>query len=278
MPGERWSDEEIQFVKNNFEEMSCEEMAEKLPGRTKRSVQHLFGRLGLERGRPKVGDTIKYLTIKRLFLKKVGSQNQTYAFCVCKCGKETEVLLYSISCGDTKSCGCLHKAIVKQRCLDGKGPSYKGGNNNLKNPLYSSWMNMRQRCNNENHPRYGDYGGRGILVCEDWNNDFALFEKWALNNGYQNGLTIERKDVNGNYEPSNCEWIPLVEQCRNTRSNKWYTIFGETKILTDWTKDERSKVNRKTFQHRVHKLGWSNEDALTTPPMDNATRMLRHDN
>ncbi len=107
---------------------------------------------------------------------------------------------------------------------------------------------MKTRCSNPNTGRiYQDYGGRGITVYEEWVNDFAVFREWALGSGYKEGMTIERKNVNGNYEPDNCEWIPGAKQSRNRRDTKMLTAFGETKGITDWSEDPRCAVKYSTL-------------------------------
>ena len=99
------------------------------------------------------------------------------------------------------------------------------GNNNHKKHgcantrLYNIWKTMRQRCFNKNNVKYQNYGGRGISICEEWN-DFLSFKEWAINNGYSEVLTIDRIDVNGNYEPSNCRWVTLEMQANNKSNNK----------------------------------------------------------
>lgn len=99
------------------------------------------------------------------------------------------------------------------------------GNNNHKKHgcantrLYNIWKTMCQRCFNKNNAKYQNYGGRGISICEEWN-DFLSFKEWAINNGYSEVLTIDRIDVNGNYEPSNCRWVTLEMQANNKSNNK----------------------------------------------------------
>ena len=100
--------------------------------------------------------------------------------------------------------------------------------------LYRIWQMMRQRCNNENAENYKYYGGRGICVCDEWENDFSLFALWSFANGYNDNLTIDRIESNGNYEPSNCRWISKKEQMNNRSSNTKYTYDGETHTLSEW--------------------------------------------
>ena len=118
-----------------------------------------------------------------------------------------------------------------------------------KTRLYRIWAGMKTRCFNELVKSYSDYGGRGIIVCEEWVSSFLSFADWANNNGYSDELTIERKEVNGNYEPSNCCWIPKSEQCKNRRNNRYIEINGVTKTLTEWSRESGLGVN--TIDMRV---------------------------
>ena len=124
---------------------------------------------------------------------------------------------------------------------------------------------MKARCLSKNHKHYPHYGGRGIRVCTEWLT-FQPFGAWASANRYADGLTLERKDVNGNYEPSNCTWITQREQCRNTRANNRVTAFGETKCVAAWVEDPRCVVTRYLLDPRL-KRGWEPERAMTTPPL-----------
>lgn len=108
--------------------------------------------------------------------------------------------------------------------------------------LYRIWLSMKNRCENSNRPKYKDYGGRGISVCEEWH-DAKTFCKWALENGYEEGLQIDRIDVNGNYEPSNCRWVTPKENSRNRRNTVYLTINGETKSVVEWCENTRLNFN-----------------------------------
>lgn len=119
---------------------------------------------------------------------------------------------------------------------------------------------MNDRCYNKNNKRYKDYGGRGIIICDEWLNDNKRFFNWAKSNGYNDNLTIDRIDVNGNYEPNNCRWITLQQQNRNTRRNIYFTIKGVTKCLKDWCKD--FNIPCSTVRYRL-KRGLTIEEALT---------------
>ena len=121
---------------------------------------------------------------------------------------------------------------------------------------------MKNRCNSSNYDRYKDYGGRGITVCQEWQDSFEVFCKWALENGYADSLTLDRIDVNGNYEPSNCRWITMFDQMGNMRKNVYITYNGETKHLSEWCRI--LNVKHSTIAYRL-KHGYSIEEAFETP-------------
>ena len=129
--------------------------------------------------------------------------------------------------------------------------------------MYNSWRGMKERCNNPNNKEFKNYGERNIKVCKEWNS-FKPFMEWALSSGYVEGLSIDRKDNNGNYEPSNCKWSTTAQQSRNKRTNHFITFNGETKIFKDWAKTVG--ITQSTLRDRF-KFGWSVERALTTPKM-----------
>lgn len=105
--------------------------------------------------------------------------------------------------------------------------------------IYKKWEDMKSRCNNPNNKRYKDYGGRGIKICNEWLSDFMNFYNWAINNGYKEGLSIERINNDGNYEPSNCKWITRAEQMRNTRNCHYIEYKGETHCISEWLHNKR---------------------------------------
>ncbi len=128
-----------------------------------------------------------------------------------------------------------------------------------KHPLYKRYYSMKERCYNLNSLAYKNYGGRGINICKEWLEDVMNFYNWAMANGYQEHLTLDRIDVNGNYEPSNCRWITDYEQRLNKRNNKLITINGQTKTITEWAKI--SNLNLHTIYSRI-RYGWKDEDLL----------------
>lgn len=115
--------------------------------------------------------------------------------------------------------------------------------------LYGVWTAMLGRCRNHNCSAFKNYGGRGISVCPLWSQSFSSFRDWANKNGYKDGLTIDRINNNGDYEPSNCRWITRAEQNKNYRRNRFITYKGETLCLSDWA--NRYGINRTTIAWRI---------------------------
>lgn len=120
---------------------------------------------------------------------------------------------------------------------------------------------MKYRCNNINAANYERYGGRGIKVCNEWQ-EFEPFRDWAINNGYKDDLTLGRINVNGDYCPQNCRWATIKEQNNNQRTNRLFTVFGKTQTMTQWA--EEYCISKSTLWGRL-KRGWTIEEALTTP-------------
>lgn len=136
--------------------------------------------------------------------------------------------------------------------------NYKHGGKGTK--LYEVWYTMRRRCNCPNSKAYKYYGGKGITVCKEWDTDFSVFQKWAIENGYTEGLSIDRIDVTGNYEPSNCRWATRKEQSNNKTTTLKIEHKGETRTLSEWA--EYLGIKLDTLYYRIFKLGWSIERAL----------------
>lgn len=127
--------------------------------------------------------------------------------CKCDCGNQLVITRDSLTSGKIKSCGCINKqkGRAPRRITHGK----------TKTRLYRIWSHMKARCDQPNNNRYYRYGARGIKVCDEWHCSFEAFYEWAINNGYQDSLTIERKNNALGYSPENCCWIPLSEQGKN---------------------------------------------------------------
>ena len=172
--------------------------------------------------------------------------------CECCCGNRVKVLTGKLTTGQTKSCGCLQK----ERASDANST------HRLRHhALYVVWANIKARCLNENSPAFQYYGGRGITLFDPWINNFKLFFDWALENGYKDGLTIERINNDDGYSPSNCTFIPQSEQCNNKRSTRYLTFNGVKMPLYKWAANVN--LSAKCLAARL-KYGWSVEKALTT--------------
>lgn len=146
-----------------------------------------------------------------------------YWLCQCDCGNTKIIRKVDMLRGKIKSCGCITIENAKKRAK----------HNYFNTKPYHVWHDIKQRCLNPNNKAYKNYGGRGITICEEWKNP-ETFCKWSYANGYKEGLSIDRIDVNGNYEPSNCRWVDIKTQQRNKRTNNLLTINNITHCVTDW--------------------------------------------
>ncbi len=174
----------------------------------------------------KIGDKYNKLTIIEDlgYHTTTGGNKLRIMKCKCECGNIKNVLLNELRTGKTKSCGCYNLE---------KAGEHLSTHNLSGTRLYSIWKDMKKRCFNKNTTNYDDYGGRGITVCEEWASDYKQFHDWSINNGYNDKLSIDRIDVNGNYEPNNCRWVTSKVQNSNTRKQKEFiAISPEGKSYT----------------------------------------------
>lgn len=197
-----------------------------------------------------------------LVLERVNNTKQGRAVwkCLCDCGNITYVRSGNLQSGAVKSCGCLkHKAP----------PNKSHGMS--KSRLYREWASIKARCIYKSAKDDTNYGARGISMCKEWADSFIAFKEWAEENGYNDNLTIERINVNGDYCPENCTWIPRVEQAKNTRSCLRITYKGKTKILSEWCKE--LGLDYKRTNNRIKKLGWTPQKSFETPVDKNKRNM-----
>lgn len=188
-----------------------------------------------------VGMTFGRLTV----IENMGLNWQgTYMWkCRCECGNESIIKTGSLK-GTTRSCGCLVSDANIKRFTTHGHTAFKGHNSSE----YNSWSNMKARCYKPSTIRFENYGGRGITVCDRWKNSFENFlEDMGLKPTPKH--SIDRIDVNGNYEPNNCRWATTKQQACNTRRNRHITYNGETKLLVEWAKE--LNVGYMTLTHHL---------------------------
>lgn len=191
--------------------------------------------------------------IKVVSYAEIGKNNRSLWNCICHCGNEFVAVGSEIKRGRLKSCGCLLRRI----------------NGLYKSRLYRIHHMMMCRCYTESATNYEYYGGKGIKVCKEWH-DFMNFYNWAINNGYSEKLTLDRKDGNKDYEPSNCRWATRKEQSNNISSNIIFEFNGRKMTMAEWSRE--LSINRNTLDKRIRN-GWGIEKAFTEPINKNyATR------
>lgn len=255
----KWTEEEMKFLQDKHQEMTCPEIAKKLK-RTTKSVQHKYNQLGLKKRKAEVGEIVKSWKIVNIYMVNDGRQN--------------------ISMADIESTTDDQKRTVRLSLLTNKlicYPDRRRPDNTIRNTthgmsktrLNNIWSGMKNRCSNPKSGSYRHYGGRGITICEEWL-DFIAFKDWALSNGYQENLTLDRIDVNQNYCPENCKWSDKIDQTINKRcvEQVYIEAFGEKKHIIAWVYDPRCKVSKAALEYRIS-AGWESERAITQEPERN---------
>lgn len=175
--------------------------------------------------------------------------------CECECGSKRWVQGHHLIDGTSKSCGCLSRALsIARHKTHGMSDTH----------IYFVWRSMLTRCESSQHPTYKNHGARGICVCEEWH-EFSKFYDWALKTGYVDrvGLTLDRIDNDGDYEPSNCRWTDMRVQSNNRRTNSVVEINGRAQTRTQWARE--FGINIMTVNSRINISGWDEIRALTTP-------------
>lgn len=213
-----------------------------------------------------IGDTYGRLTV----LERAPDHIQPSGFhkpvwkCQCSCANHTILLVTSNRLLDkncpTRSCGCLQRERASE---------VNKTHGETETRLYRIHCAMKQRCLNPNNKYYCNYGGRGIKICKEWL-VYENFRDWAISNGYDDSLSIDRIDVNGNYEPLNCKWSTFIEQCNNMRTNKFLTFGNETHTMSEWSRI--LNISKEMIRGRIRR-GWSVEEALTIPEIKKGYRL-----
>lgn len=241
MTSSNWTDSEIAFLKEKYLEMTIQEIADSLK-KDFYSVKHKIGSLSLSGKNQKWTDEdVKFLYDNvEMPLKEM-----------------SEILGRSVDCIKAK-----HRKIGLKK-YNNYTVMYK--------EIYAAWNGIKARCYNPNTESYKNYGGRGISMCDEWKESFDSFCEWALENGWEKSLSIERIDNDKWYMPENCRWATRTEQANNRRSNTFMTAHGETKTLINWSRDDRCKVSYNVLVRRFGEAKLSPEEMLSTPQVEAKT-------
>ena len=213
------------------------------------------------------GEQFGYIIV----LSETEKRKRNYVVYKCKCAKCGRIFENSIehyiqrhkNGYSNMTCGCFNRH---------KNNLYKNGLSNSR--IYDIYNNMKQRCYNPNCKSYKHYGKRGIKICDEWKNNFISFYNWSMNNGYNDLLSIDRINVNGDYEPKNCRWIPFGQQMSNKTNTTILEYNGERKTLVQWASEYELKVC--TLRTRINR-GWSVERALNEKTHPNDLKREKED-
>ena len=192
----------------------------------------------------------------KLFVEKqleTDSHGERKWLCICDCGNKHEVTSYNLVHEKTTRCAiCSNKAVAEKQFVHGRKPTH----------LFNCFANMNTRCYNPNYYLFQHYGGKGIKVCDEWRGKYGFinFRKWAFENGYKEGLSIDRIDNSKSYCPENCRWVTMTVQQNNRTNNRVLTINGTTDTMANWSK--KSGIPYSTIQQRL-KRGWSEQEAIS---------------
>lgn len=254
----KYTEEDVEFLKEHYPNKDWDLIFERFPNSTKDKIKTKCYKLGIKIREPsnKRIDMIGKKFSRLLVISRADNDNEgrTRWWCKCDCGYENLVCVSgkNLRNGSTKSCGCLQKESVIKR-------NYRHGFSGDKHAdrICKIFYGMKKRCYNENYSEYMDYGGRGIKISDEWLNNTESFVKWALANGYSEGLSIDRIDVNGNYEPANCRWADYITQANNKRNNRYILINGSKytiRQISDLTKIKFSQLSDKFYRDGEEKF------------------------
>ena len=179
------------------------------------------------------------------------NSSRKYWKCICECGCERSVYHASLISGSSISCGCYQKDVMKNKLTT---------HNLTGSRLMNIFYNIKTRCCNVKDKRYKDYGGRGIKICKEWENNFLNFYMWAINNGYNDNLTIDRIDNNGDYSPKNCRWVSFEEQSNNRRNSIFIIVNNISKTLKQWTNLMSWNYNKYYARYMRKKIVFNKDD------------------
>lgn len=203
---------------------------------------------------------MKYIDLKKqkfyrltVLEKVIGKGSKGLWKCRCDCGNIVFATSHDLRFEVKKSCGCFKKDYLSQKSMK---------HNLTKTRIYKIWVDMKRRCYNSNKIGYCNYGERGIIICDQWKNNFLSFYNWSMQNGYKDDLSIDRINNDGNYEPSNCRWADRTTQNNNSRHNRYITYNGKTLTMSQWAK--YLNLTYSCLKTRFRR-GWPIEKALTTP-------------
>lgn len=184
----------------------------------------------------------------------------TRALYKCECGVIKEINMRKVRELRTLSCGCLIHTLA----------NHKGFHRLSKHPLYRRFLKIKTRCYNKNNPAYKNYGGRGVTICQEWLSDPTLFVKWGLENGWEDGLEID-KDIKSEkgcggllYSPDTCLFVTRKQNCNARRSNVKYELNGVIRNVKEWS--VVTGISPSLIRSRIKILKWNVSDALTIPP------------
>lgn len=178
--------------------------------------------------------------------------------CKCDCGNYIEISSEKLTTGNTRSCGCLHIETTRrnvQKAIE-KQTKYYTEEEKI---IYHTFFQIKRRCYNSKCKAYKNYGGRGIKVCDEWLENSKSFYLWSINNGWEKGLSIDRINVNGDYEPNNCRWITNLVQQNNKRNNRYLIYKGEKHSTAEWARILNIPIS--TIADRIRR-GYSVEKIL----------------
>jgi len=171
----------------------------------------------------------------------------------CDCGTTKMISRYDVLKGKISSCGCIRK---EKQNAEKHGLSY--------HKTYIILKSIKQRCFNPKNKDFKNYGGRGILLCDEWANDYVSFYNWSMENGWEDGKSIDRIDNDKGYNPENCRWVDMKVQANNHRRNTLIEYNGMTMTLQQWS--DLTGIDRNTIKTRLNS-GWTVEATLTEKPI-----------